>query len=162
MVATEKVRVRRIDAVHDSRDVDGPLDYMDAVTVGIADRDDRSPEQWFRAVFEGAPLLVRCVLIVGWRTALLLRLGPRRSPAHILGWRIRSSDDATIRLHTESVLLTALLVLRLSDNRVVVTSNVAYKTSLARPVWTMVKPIHRLMLPYLVGRAAKRVEVIRA
>ena len=149
-------RARQVDACPDPRDVAGSLDYTDAVERGIADGDERTAEQWCRALFEGAPLVLRLALATGWRTLLLLRLGPRRSPDHILGWPIQSREERMIRLEASSPLLTSLLVVRLADDRVRFTTNVRYHHPIARPLWAAAKPVHRLMVPYLIDRAARR------
>ena len=63
-------------------------DYTDSFEAPIATANDRTPEQWARAVFEHAPRPVRRLLVSGFRYGLGLRLGPRPSPEHVLGWEI--------------------------------------------------------------------------
>jgi hypothetical protein len=149
-------RARRIPVTADPRDLDGPVDYVDGATVEVPVGDGRSPEQWFRSVFEGAPAALRAVMNVGWRFGLLLRLAPRTSPAHILGWRIVSSAPEVARVEAESVLLHSRLVLRLSDGAVVMTSNIRFRRASGRAVWLLAGPVHRRIVPYLLGRAARR------
>ena len=50
------------------------IDYADAFVVEIRLRQGRMPEQWLRAMLEGAPLRTRKALRLGWR-ALGLRIG---------------------------------------------------------------------------------------
>jgi hypothetical protein len=132
----------------------GAPDYRETFEVSRGAADRRSPEQWMRAVFEDAPLPLRWSLLVGWRVGLGLRLGPRSSPEHVLGWPVASSGAGAIRLEAHSPLMTAGLVLRLDASTAALTSTVSYHRRAARPLWTAVLPVHRRMAPYLLRRAA--------
>src|SRR5437588_10180524 len=79
----------------------------------------QSAEQWARAVFEDAPRLLRWVIVSGWIVGLGLRLGPRRSRSYVLGWSIVSNAPDVIVLGVESFMLTARLVVRLTEATVV-------------------------------------------
>jgi Protein of unknown function (DUF2867) len=127
-----------------------------ARTASAAEAGTRSPELWARAVFEGAPLPVRWFLLAGWRAVLGLRLGPRGSPGHVLGWRIVAAETGAVRLELRSRLMVAQLVLRLERSEAVLTTLVFYHRAAARPLWAVVAPIHRLIIPYLLNRAASR------
>jgi hypothetical protein len=129
-------------------------DYTDAFEVSPPSPDRRSAEQWSRAVFEGAPRPVRWFLLTGWRVVLGLRPGPQRTSGHVLGWRIVSHRPDTIVLEMRSPIMTARLVLRVSAAKVFLSTNVHYTAPAARPLWTIVGPIHRQAIPYLLGRAA--------
>jgi len=83
-----------------------------------------------------------------------LRLGPRPSSDHILGWRIAETSPDAILLELRSAFMTAQLILRVASSTAVLTTNVYYTRHLAHPLWTAVGPIHRQMIPYLLGRAA--------
>ncbi|MER6950127.1 DUF2867 domain-containing protein [Nonomuraea sp. NPDC000554] len=147
------VRARRVAA---SLPGTAAPDYTDAfeVTTGVGAA--RSPEQWARAVFEDAPPPVRWFLLVGWRGVLGLRLGPRPSADHVLGWRIAASEPGSVLLTVRSALMTAQLRLREAGSTVVLTSTVTYTRRGARPLWALVGPVHRRMVPYLLARAASR------
>lgn len=150
------VRQGRIRARHIAATERGTADYADAVALTPRQGDTRSPEQWARAAFEGAPPPMRWFLLAGWRAVLRLRLGPRPSAGHVLGWRIADADAETIRLVVESPLLDARLLLRVAGGSVVLGSRVSYARAIARPIWAVVTPVHRLAIPYLLGRAASR------
>jgi uncharacterized protein DUF2867 len=147
-------RVHRVAASLLTRATDNPPDYTDAFEVPTDRTDTRTPEQWLRALFEDAPRPVRWFLLLGWRGVLGLRLGPRPSSAHILGWRIASREPDEVRLELHSALMKAQLALHLSSSTAVWSTRVYYTQPLARPLWAAVGLIHRLMVPYLLGRAA--------
>ncbi|QKG19566.1 DUF2867 domain-containing protein [Actinomadura verrucosospora] len=130
-------------------------DYGDAFTVRVGRGDGRSAEAWMREVFERAPAPVRAFLLVGWRAVLGLRLGPRPSPDHVLGWTIAEREDGAVRLRLESALMTARLTLRLDGGAAHWATSVSYRRGSGRVLWAVVAPIHRLMVPYLLKRAAR-------
>jgi hypothetical protein len=151
---TGSIRVHRVAAALETAATDKEPDYRDAFEVPTDKTDTRTPEQWARALFEHAPLPVRWFLLLGWRWVLGLRLGPRPSPDHVLGWRIAETSPNAIRLKLRSPLMTAQLILRVTSSTTVLTTHVYYTRSLARPLWAAVGLIHRQMIPYLLGRAA--------
>ncbi len=63
-------------------------DYEDAFFVAAGPGQQRSGEQWARAVLEGSPLRVRARLLRGW-CVLGLKLGWPGSRRRVLGWRIQ-------------------------------------------------------------------------
>jgi hypothetical protein len=130
--------------------------YTYACQMTVSAADDRSAEQWARAIFEGAPRLMRWLIVAGWKVGLGLRLGPRRSPSHVLGWSILSTTPTAVILGVRSFVLTAHLVVRVQDSQVVHATFVRYERSLARVLWTAAAPIHRRVIPYLLNHAAAR------
>ena len=77
-------RAHRCEVTEGADDL-GRSDYASAFEVTIGEGDGRSPEQWARAVFEGAPTAIRWFVVFGWRYVLGLRLGPRSSPDYVAG-----------------------------------------------------------------------------
>jgi hypothetical protein len=116
--------------------------------------DRRSSEQWARAVFEGAPQPLRWFILTGWILGLGLRLGPRRSTSHVLGWRILSTTAGTTVLGVESFLLQARLVVQVDEARVLHATFVRYNRRPARLIWPVAAQIHRRLIPYLLDHAA--------
>ena len=150
-------RARRVEPTAHTRAVDALADpnYAAAWEVTIAGGDARSAEQWARATFEDAPRALRSFVVAGWIAGLGLRLGPRPSPDHVLGWQIVTAVPDLIVLSVQSALLgTAQLVLQVESSRVFLTSLVRYEKPAARPVWSAVQPLHHQIVPYLLGRAA--------
>jgi hypothetical protein len=132
----------------------GP-DYTDAFAVTTVAAGTRTPEQWARVTFEGAPRPMRWFLLVGWRAVLGFHLGPRPSVDHVLGWRIVTTEPDAIRLELRSALMTGQLLLRQTEpDLVVLTTEVFYRRRRASVLWSAVAPLHRQLIPILLGRAA--------
>src|SRR5579875_3626765 len=111
------IRVRRIAVVRETRATGNSPNYKDMFEVSIPDTDTRTAEQWVRAIFEDAPRPVRWFLLLGWRGVLGLRLGPRTSPDHILGWPIVTREPDAVCLKLHSTLLKSQLPLNLRARR---------------------------------------------
>lgn len=132
-------------------------DYCDSFATGRAGSDHRSAEDWYRAAFEESPAVFRNGLPVAWRSLLGLRMGPRPSPDHVLGWRKVSTEPTLAVYETQSVLVDANLVMRLEANRAVLSTFVHYtKPAIAGAIFVVAGPIHRAIIPYLLDRAAER------
>jgi hypothetical protein len=128
-----------------------------AITYELAAGDARatSAEQWARATWEGAPTIVRWLLVLGWRFVLGLRLAPGRSPTHVLGWLIVDDRPDTTTLHARSALITGHNVVIVQDSVVLWTTLVHYDRPVARPIWRLVELVHRIVLPYTLTHAVK-------
>lgn len=129
--------------------------YTYACELIVPAGDGRCAEQWARAVFEGAPRPLRWFVVAGWIVGLGLRLGPRPSLSHVLGWEILSCTPELIVLGAESFALSSRLVVRVEDSRVVHATFVHYQRRLARILWAAAEPIHRRVIPYLLGYASR-------
>lgn len=134
--------------------LDAP-DYVTAFAVGNSER-ERSPEQWARLIFENADRVLRWFVVLGWKTVLGLKLGPRGSAEHVLGWRIHTTLANSITLEARSALMTAHKVVQVDDSRVTVATLVRYDRRWARAVWAVVAPVHHRTEPLLLARAAAR------
>ena len=86
---------------------------------------------------------MRWFIVAGWRFVLGLRLGPRNSPDHILGWRIveRRPDETVCQLR--SWFLDAYNTFRLDGGQLVWSTLVVYERPLARLVWPPASLLHR-------------------
>lgn len=131
-------------------------DYSDFFEATVATTDGRTPEQWARAVFEGAPPPVRWFLVVGFRYGLGLRLGPRSSREHVLGWAIIDTESNSLTLESRSWLLTSRLVFQTESSRVTQSTFVRYDERIAAIVWPPVSILHRQIVPRLLRHAAAR------
>lgn len=130
-------------------------DYVSAFRLPADGARSRTPEQWAREVFEGAPGLLRRFLLLGWSGVLGLRLGPRPSPVHVLGWPVADSGPHAIVLEAHSPLLTARNVAVVHDTDVVWVTFVRFKRRTARAVWSLAAPLHHRVVPRLMTRAGR-------
>jgi hypothetical protein len=131
-------------------------DYEISFELSIGPADVRTAEGWARACFERASRPVRWFLVGGWRFGLGLKLGPRPSTSHVLGWRIETSSPEVVILEARSRLMTAHNLLEVHDDRVVVTTFVRYEKRAARWLWLAASQLHRLIVPRLLNRATSK------
>jgi len=129
-------------------------DFACAYEVDVGIGDDRSSEQWARAAWEGASAPMRWFIVAGWRFVLGLRLGPRRSPDHILGWEIVDRRPEETVCHQRSWFLDAYNTFRLDADRLVWSTLVVYERPVARLVWPPVSLLHRPMVRIALRRAS--------
>jgi hypothetical protein len=117
----------------------------------------RTPVQWARAVFEGAPAALRWCMVFGWTRVLGLRLARSPSDDHVLGWAIadRYVVPGSTALIGESRFLRASNTVTVEGSTVTWVTLVHYSSAAARPLWALARPIHHLTIPYLLGRAAR-------
>ncbi|OBE95645.1 DUF2867 domain-containing protein [Mycobacterium sp. 852002-10029_SCH5224772] len=132
--------------------------YVDVFEVPIAAGDARTAEQTFRDALGDTPGTLGKLVFWVHRHVLRLRLGPARSPGHLIGWRIVRSDPDELVLATCGPLMRGELTLRRRDDqRAVLTTRLHYRQKLAaRAVWALVGPLHRILAPQLMRRSARR------
>jgi|HubBroStandDraft_5_1064220.scaffolds.fasta_scaffold274621_2 hypothetical protein len=151
------VRAHRVDVPPEIAHLN-PLvepNYAEGWQVERSESDVRSPEQWARAIFEGAPRAAHAFLEVGWKLGLLLQLGPRNSEEYVFGWKIETNNPEVIVFGVHSALVgNASFVLCLQDSQVVLANFVRFERRGAGAIWASVLPIHRRMVPYVLTRGA--------
>lgn len=127
-------------------------DYTDVFEVAIPHGDPRTAEQMFRDGLRGD----RGGSIVLWvhRHVLRFRLGS--SADHLIGWAIAHSDPDELVLTTSGALMRGELTLRREDGRrATLTTRVHYRRRIAaRMVWAVIGPLHRIVAPRVLVRAA--------
>jgi hypothetical protein len=129
-------------------------DYVDLFTATTSGSAERSPEDWARALVEGAAGLSGQFV---WRAVLGLRLEPRRSPDSVGGWRIADRGDSWLIVEASSWFLTAHVVLQIGDGQVSVATIVRYDRPIAALIWSPVSVIHRQAMPGLLRNAKRRI-----
>ena len=151
-------RVRRVEV---PPQIDGSFarstaNYAAAFALTTDDASKRTPVQWARDVWEGAPAAVRWFIVFGWTHVLRLQLGPRPSDDHVLGWRIADGDlmARSIALLAESRFLRACNIVIVESSTVTWVTLVHYSHAVARPLWAIARPIHHLAIRYVLARAA--------
>jgi hypothetical protein len=117
----------------------------------------RTPVQWARAVFEAAPAAPRWCMVFGWKRVLGLRLGPRPSDDHVLGWAIAEGHvvPGSTTLIAESRDLRACNTVTVEGCTVTWVTLVHSSSALARLLWALARPIHHLTIRFLLARAAR-------
>ena len=129
------------------------VDYQDGFLVQTEPDDDRTPEEWARAVLEGAPAATRSSLWLGW-SGLGLRVAPPGTEGHVLGWKLRRSDAEHVLLGADSrVGMPAELLLERRDDRLLFCTFVEHDNPVVRATWAGVIPVHRQVVPRILGRA---------
>jgi hypothetical protein len=131
-------------------------DYTDVFEVPLLDGDVRAAEQMLRDALGAAGSGGGMVLWIH-RHVLRFRLGPYSSPDHVIGWPIVRSDHDEMVLTTSGPLMRGELTLRREDGRrATLTTRVHYgRKAAARMVWALVGPLHRIVAPRLMRRAAR-------
>ena|SRR5579885_1680466 len=128
-------------------------DFCCAYEIDVASNDQRSPEEWARSAWEGASAPLRWFMVIGWKFVLGLRLGPRSSTDHMLGWRIVERTPELTVCQLDSSFLHATNSFRRSDGRLVWSTFVFYDRPIARVIWPPVSLIHRLLVRVSLRRA---------
>jgi hypothetical protein len=130
-------------------------DYADAFEVTRSPSDRRSAERWARDGFERLPVAARRSGLLAHRWILGFRLGPWTSPDHVFGWQIATSEPELLHLEARSTLLSAHMVWRLHDTRLVMSTFLRYETHrTASVVWAALGNVHRGAAPHLLELAA--------
>ncbi|OBG99510.1 DUF2867 domain-containing protein [Mycobacterium sp. E3247] len=130
-------------------------DYADVFEVPLPQGDSRTAEETFRDALRDAP--GGGVILWIHRHLLRFDLGPVSSPDHIIGWTIARSDRDELVLTARGPLMRGELTLRRHDGRRAgLTTRVHYcHRFTARAVWAVVGPLHRVVAPRLMARAAR-------
>jgi hypothetical protein len=118
-------------------------DYVDIFTATATEATDASPEQLVRAVLERVPVGMRRFVPLAHRFLLGLRLEPRPSPDHLLGWKIADRGVSWLRIEAASWFMTAHCVSHVDQGQVSLATFVRYDRRLAGLVWPPVSIIHR-------------------
>jgi Protein of unknown function (DUF2867) len=131
-------------------------DYADVFEVPLPPGDSRTAEQLFRDAVGHKPGAGGAAVLWIHRHILRFHLGPVSSPDHIIGWTIIRSDHDELALVARGPLMQGELTLRRRDDRrASLTTRVHYSRRIAaRTVWALVGPIHRVVAPRLMKRAA--------
>jgi len=139
--------------------------YMSAYELLTPNAGSATPEQWGRAAFEGAPAPVRGFLVLGWTQVLRLRMGPKPSSEHVLGWEMSGPlpgtdhDFDSLVLQARSGLVTAHNVVVVKGASVLWATAVQFRKPAGRLVWGLAQPVHQLAMPRLLRRASRSIAV---
>jgi hypothetical protein len=129
------------------------VDYEDAFLVETGRIQDRTGEQWARAILEGAPMSTRNALSRGW-SALGLRLGSTQSCRFVLGWEVRrSAPDVALLGASGRFGLSGELLFERQQHTLLFATFVQLENHIARAVWAGIAPRHRQVVRDLLEQA---------
>jgi hypothetical protein len=119
------------------------VDYEDAFLAETGPAQDRTGEQWARAILEDAPKSTRNALSRGW-SALGLRLGSTQSDRLLLGWVIRRSTPDFALLGANGRLgLSGELLFERQQQTLLFATFVQLENRIARALWARIVPRRR-------------------
>lgn len=127
------------------------LDWGSAFTAPISV--PRPPQEWARAVFEGAPAALRRILPLAWRFGLGVHLGPFPAADYVLGNEIVRAKKNSVTLEMRSRFLIAQNVALADDFSLRWATFVYFRGRTGRLVWAAAAPVHQRTLPFLLRRA---------
>jgi hypothetical protein len=131
------------------------VDYADAFLVEADRAQDRTAEQWARALFAHPPMVMRRALRALLTSVLGLRLGPDDSEEFVEGWEVRHSAPDLVRLGASSRIgLSAELLLKRERQRLLFVTVLCLDTVVARGVWAGLAPVHRQVARSLLEPAS--------
>jgi hypothetical protein len=128
------------------------VDYQDAFAVRTAVR--LPAEEWAWLALEKASPAVSGFAYRVQRALLGLRLAPRLSPDHPLGWEMMRVEAASVVLGAQGGIVTPRIAVITSPEQVVAATLLRYDSSIAPAVWSVVAPVHRAVARYLLEQAA--------
>jgi hypothetical protein len=132
------------------------VDYTDAFLLETERAQDRTGEEWTRAILEDAPAATRRKLRRGW-FALGVRLGSTEDSRLVLGWEVRrSTEDVALLAATSLIGMDAEVLCKREQNALLVATFMQLKNPVARAVWAAFAPRHRKVLRHLIRQAGRR------
>lgn len=131
------------------------IDYENAVLADLGPAQDRTAEQWARAILEDAPPETRHALTQGW-TALGLQLGPARSEDFVLGWPVRHSTPDLVLLSADPTLgLSGELLFQRRPQSLLLACFIQLEDDTARALWTQAESRHPHVMHQLLEQATR-------
>ncbi|NEB60450.1 DUF2867 domain-containing protein [Streptomyces diastaticus] len=130
--------------------------FASAFALPLAGLPHRTAEEWARSTFEDTSALLRELLRTGWSGVLGLRLGPRSSARHVIGWRTVECGPELIALEARAPSLTVRNVVTVDGTRLLWATYATFARRGGRARWSLAAPVHHLVVPLLLGRAVRR------
>jgi hypothetical protein len=131
------------------------VDFQDAYSIDTSIK--RTPEQWMRAIVEGAPRWFRVAWPAVLGTLAGLDFGPQDASDHVLGWKVVHDrpDVFVVGLESSRGLVVRLIALAPPGHALFATQ-LRLENAYARRLWSVARPGHRYFAPRLLTRAARR------
>lgn len=131
------------------------VDYEDAFLVETEAAQERTGEQWARAMLEDAPADTRRALRRGW-SLLGLRLGSTDDERLVLGWEVRRSAPDFALLGTDGRLgLLGEVLFKREPHALLFATFVQLQNPATRAVWAAIAPGHRQVVGKLLARTTR-------
>jgi hypothetical protein len=146
--------VREVDMPPEARALTAlpQVDYEDSFIADVASAEDRTAEEWARAMLDGAPATTRRALRRGW-LMLGLRLGSTRDERRVLGWEVRrSTPDVAILAGRSLIGFEGELLFKREPDGLLFATFLRLKNPIARAVWARTEPGHRRVVRHLLKR----------
>jgi hypothetical protein len=132
------------------------IDYADAFVLETRHGDDRTPEEWARAILEGAPTALRTKLLLGW-SAIGLKVAHGGSARSVLGWLVRASGPEFVLLGADSRIgMPGELLFLPGRDKLVFATFVQQDNFIARVVWAATEPTHVPVVRDVLEQAGRR------
>jgi hypothetical protein len=132
------------------------IDYADAFLVQTGPAENRTAEQWARAILEQAPITTRAQLLSGW-SAIGLKVGTLRAERSVLGWQVRVSAAEFALLGADSRIgMPGQLLFKRERRALLFCTFVQHNNPVARAVWAAVEPAHIRVVRDLLEEASQR------
>jgi Protein of unknown function (DUF2867) len=131
------------------------VDYEDACVLRTGRAQDRTAEDWARAMLEGASPHTQTKLRTVW-LALGLKLGPTDSKERVLGWKVRRSNPDAVVLAAKSGLgLSAEVLVERRRRSLLAATFLQQHNPIARAIWFGIAPGHRQTVRRLLEAAVQ-------
>ena len=131
--------------------------YEDAFVLETGAAQERTGEEWARALLEDAPAGMQRSLRRGWWCALGLLLGSTRDERRVLGWEVRRRAPEFALLGADSRLgMVGEVLVEHRPRALLVATFIQMRNPLARVVWAGVSPGHRQAVRALLEGVAAR------
>jgi hypothetical protein len=133
------------------------VDYTDAFLLETGRVEDKTGEEWARAILEDAPAATRKMLRRGW-FALGVRLGSTEDRRLVLGWTVRRSSPGYALLATRSLLgMEAEALIKRERHGLLGATLMKFNNPIVRMFWAGFSFQHRRVLRHLLTQAGRRV-----
>jgi hypothetical protein len=132
------------------------IDYEDAFLIENCAAQERTAEQWARAILEDAPIAVKVKLLLGW-SAIGLKPALSASRRSVLSWEIRENTPDYVLLDRSSVIgMPGELLFKRQRDALLFATFVLHDNPIARAVWAATEPRHVPIVRGLLEQAIRR------
>jgi hypothetical protein len=155
-MATDEVREIKLSPAARELSTLSRVDYTDAFLLAAPRGDERTGEEWARAMLEDAPAATRRGLRRGW-FVLGVALGSTDDRRRVLGWAVRQSSPDHAVLAADSLMgMEAEILFKPERDGLLFATIIKLNNPLVRAVWAAFSPQHRRVVRHLLRQAGAR------